>query len=443
LTEPDRIPEAHLGPLFEASSDSFIVTDAQGMIRHANVACSHLLGYGREELLGQPIEFLVPARFADHVRRREEYAQAPHARAMGSKLDLTANHKDGHEIQVDIALTPLELDGERFFVASIRDMRKRASASETLHVQATALRSAANGVVITDRKGFITWVNAAASRITGYAEEELLGSHTRMLKSGEHGDAFYGELWSTVMGGETWSGTIVNRRKDGSTYHEEQTIAPVVDDTGEITHFIGIKQDVSKRLAAESALMRAREELAARVKQIEALNVRLQQQALRDPLTGLFNRRYFREAVPREFAAAQRRQDPISIAVLDVDRFKLVNDVHGHAMGDEVLLALAEVLTDGVRSSDLICRFGGDEFVIVFPGTTAEVGEARAEALCQAFRSLRFTGAHGDALQATISIGVATTGEGDAPIDVLMAQADAALYSAKRGGRDRVVVNRE
>jgi diguanylate cyclase (GGDEF)-like protein/PAS domain S-box-containing protein len=332
LTERDRIPEALLGPLFEASSDSFIVTDAQGMIRHTNIACSHLLGYGREELLGQPIEFLVPARFADHAR---------------------------------------------------------------------------------------------------------------MLWSGEHGDAFYGELWSTVMGGETWSGTIVNRRKEGSTYHEEQTIAPVVDDTGEITHFIGIKQDVSKRLAAESALMRAREELAARVKQIEALNVRLQQQALRDPLTGLFNRRYFREAVPREFAAAQRRHDPISIAVLDVDRFKLVNDVHGHAMGDEVLLALAQVLSDGVRSSDLICRFGGDEFVIVFPGTTAEVGEARAEALCQAFRSLRFADAHGDALQATISIGVATTGEGDAPIDVLMAQADAALYSAKRGGRDRVVVNRE
>lgn len=443
MTETKSIPSALLGPMFETSSDGFIVTDADGSIRHANAACTDLLGYSAEELIGQPIEFLIPARFGDHRTQREEYAKKPRSRGMGSDLELTARHKAGHEVGVDIALTPLTLEAERFVVASIRDMSKRADAVETLHVQATALRSAANGVVITDRDGFITWVNPAACRITGYGREELVGEHTRVLKSGEHEPDFYGELWETVSHGSTWSGTIVNRRKDGSLYSEEQTIAPVVNDEGTISHYIAIKQDVSARLAAESALARTREELAARVEEIEALNAQLKEQAIRDPLTGLYNRRYYNETVEREFAAAMRRRDPVSIAVVDVDHFKRVNDAHGHATGDEVLVALAEVLRQGVRTSDLVCRFGGEEFVIVLPGASVEVGEARAEALCQAFRSLRFKGGDGALFQSSISVGVASTEHPDELIDSVMARADAALYSAKDEGRDRVVINRE
>ena len=114
----------------------------------------------------------------------------------------------------------------------LRDLRGRADGTDALRVQATALQSAANGIVITDRSGIIAWVNPAACAITGYAADELVGQHTRLLKSGEHGPGFYSGIWRTVLRGETWSGTIINRRKDGSFYHEEQTIAPVVDAAG-------------------------------------------------------------------------------------------------------------------------------------------------------------------------------------------------------------------
>ncbi len=145
----------------------------------------------------------------------------------------------GAEIPVDISLSPIEVGGHRLAAAALRDLRGRAENPDALRIQATALHSAANGIVITDATGRIVWVNPAACAITGYAADELVGAHTRILKSGEHGPGFYTDLWRSVTGGETWSGTIVNRRKDGTLYHEEQTIAPVLDAGGQVTHFVG------------------------------------------------------------------------------------------------------------------------------------------------------------------------------------------------------------
>ena len=197
---------------------------------------------------------------------------------------LCAKHVDGREIPVDISLTPIKLGDRRLAAAAIRDMRGRATEPDALRIQATALRSAANGIVITDRGGTIVWVNPAACAITGYAADELVGSHTRLLKSGAHGAAFYADLWQRVSRGETWSGTIVNRRKDGAIYYEEQTIAPVQSASGEVTHFVAIKSDVSDRRRVEEALSAAHQELATRVAEIESLNDKLREQAIRDPL---------------------------------------------------------------------------------------------------------------------------------------------------------------
>jgi PAS domain S-box-containing protein len=128
-----------------------------------------------------------------------------------------------------------------------------------LQLQGTALESAANAILITDRAGRITWVNPAFTRLTGYAAAEVLGLHPRLLKSGRHDRAFYQEMWETILSGRVWRGEMVNRRKDGSLYTEEQTITPVREAGGEISHFIGIKQDITQRKRAEEAL-RASEE---------------------------------------------------------------------------------------------------------------------------------------------------------------------------------------
>lgn len=125
------------------------------------------------------------------------------------------------------------------------------------HLQSTALRAAANGIVITDPQGLILWVNDAFCRMTGYSSEEVLSRTPAFLTSGRHDDAFYRNMWETIRAGNVWQGEIVNRRKDGRIYTEEMTITPVRDPTGKLTHFIAIKQDISERNNLRRQLLHA------------------------------------------------------------------------------------------------------------------------------------------------------------------------------------------
>ncbi|PYS49075.1 MAG: hypothetical protein DMF68_11210 [Acidobacteria bacterium] len=135
--------------------------------------------------------------------------------------------------------------------------RARQQAEKQVRLQATALQAAANAIIITDNQGTISWVNPAFTSLTGYTREEVLGQSTRILKSGQHDAAFYRTLWETILSGRVWHGEIINQRKDGSLYFEEQTITPVLNETGEIINFIAIKQDVTEHKRADAELRRS------------------------------------------------------------------------------------------------------------------------------------------------------------------------------------------
>ncbi len=143
------------------------------------------------------------------------------------------------------------------------EIAERKSVEEQLHMKAAALEAAANSIVITDVTGTIVWVNSAFTRLTGYAAEEARGQNPRILSSGKHDAAFYGNLWKTVASGQIWHGEVTNRRKDGSLYEEEMTITPVRSESGEITHFVAIKQDITSRKAIGQALLQAQEKYRA------------------------------------------------------------------------------------------------------------------------------------------------------------------------------------
>lgn len=132
--------------------------------------------------------------------------------------------------------------------------RERRETAIVLRLRTEALAAAANGVLITDANGSIIWVNAAVTALTGYSEAELLGQNLRILKSGVQDEAFYRNLWTTILEGQVWRGEIINRRKDGSRYTEEMTITPVLDGTGNNSNFIAIKQDVTERNKVQEAL---------------------------------------------------------------------------------------------------------------------------------------------------------------------------------------------
>ncbi len=213
----------------------------------------------------------------------------------------------------------------------------------------------------------------------------------------------------------------------------------MVDEAGVATHFIAIKRDVSAEKRTRDALARAHEELAARLAEIESLNRRLRDQAIRDPLTGLHNRRYLEDALDHAGARTARSGEALSVVALDLDQFKAVNDTHGHATGDRVLRRTAEVLRAHVRASDIVGRVGGEEFIVALPGAPLAMALVRAEQWRSAVAGGSVESDEGVEVRCTVSIGVAEHRRSHETIAEALRRADAALYQAKRSGRDRVV----
>jgi diguanylate cyclase (GGDEF)-like protein/PAS domain S-box-containing protein len=165
----------------------------------------------------------------------------------------------------------------------------------------------------------------------------------------------------------------------------------------------------------------------------------LHEQSIRDSLTGLFNRRYMEETLKREVSRVDRRNHPLGIVMLDVDRFKQFNDTHGHGAGDALLCQLGQLLQKHIRAEDIACRYGGEEFILIMPHTSLIVARQRAEELRKEIRHLRIPEAGPSHAEITASIGVAMYPEHSRAIEKVLQAADAALYRAKREGRDRVV----
>ncbi len=433
--------EARWRILLQSSPDAILICDRAGRILSVNDQAERLFGWSREELLGQPIEALVPeSRRAAHARHREGYGRQPVSRGMAGTAVLAGRHRDGHDIPLEIGLSALETSEGLWVMAIAHDLSGRQEQLERIRLLGTALEAAATAVAISDPQGVCLWVNPAFTTLTGYEADEIVGRPLSVLKSGVHDAAFYGELWATILAGQAWHGQIVNRHRLGHTYTEEQTIAPVRDDAGRITHFVAIKQDVTGRLRLQADLLAANRKLTQQLEQIEALRERLLEQAIRDPLTGLYNRRFLTETLERELARARRTRLQLAVVLLDVDHFKQVNDTSGHRAGDQLLRALAGLLLEQTRREDLVCRYGGEEFVVLMPGAAPESALARAEGWRAAVEALRLS-YEGRAVRVTISAGVASCPQDGEDEDALLRAADEALYRAKAGGRNRVVAS--
>jgi len=202
---------------------------------------------------------------------------------------------------------------------------------------------------------------------------------------------------------------------------------------------LGISRDISERRVAEDRLRIANEDLRRQLEEIEHLQVALQEQAIRDSLTGCFNRRYLDETLERELWRARREGYPLALVILDLDHFKQINDTYGHQAGDEALRELARSLQADIRHEDVLCRYGGEEFVILMPRMPLAVAAERAERWRTTIAEIRvrfgnFT------LAFTTSLGVAAYPEHGKMPDELTQAADLALYIAKHEGRNRVVV---
>ncbi|KAB2958548.1 MAG: PAS domain S-box protein [Candidatus Methylomirabilis oxygeniifera] len=244
-----------LKAVVDASAAGITILDREGNVRLWSPAAERMFGWRQEEVLARPLP-TVP------FDGREEYL-ALCERAMAGELivglEVVRQKKDGSLIDVSLSTAPLrdEKGGITGVVGIMVDITERKRTEGQIRLQAAALEAAANGIVITDRNGTIRWVNPAFTRLTGYPVEEAVGQTPRLLRSGRHDQAFYRNLWETVLSGRVWQGETVNRRKDGSLYTEDQTIAPVLDEQGAVIHFIAVKQDITEHRHLEDQLHQA------------------------------------------------------------------------------------------------------------------------------------------------------------------------------------------
>lgn len=284
-----------------------------------------------------------------------------------------------------------------------------------------AIDAAYDSIMITDAEldapgPRIRHVNPAFCRMTGYALDEVVGWSPRFLHGPETDRAVLDRLRRDLETGREFQGRTRNYRKDGTPFEIEWTISQVRDNYGETTQYVAVQRDVTER---------------------QRLMHLLQQQAIVDPLTESFNRRHGEYVLDTEIARKHRYGQAVSVIMLDIDHFKAINDRYGHAGGDVVLQEIADILRLRLRATDVVCRWGGEEFLAILPNAGIEGACAVGDHLRAHLAEKRYS----DGLTVTVSLGVAEGDVGDGR-DTLIARADQSLYDAKRSGRNTVTCSR-
>jgi PAS domain S-box-containing protein/putative nucleotidyltransferase with HDIG domain len=256
--------EANFLRILSEFGDGIAVSDRQGEVIEWDQGIQDITGIPAGQALQKSIWELLspPGRSPDGFNARREKIQEQVLESIRSGKSIHSSdplvfdmHSHGHQQRhVEAVFLPLEAGRGARVVCLLRDLTEGKEAARKLSLQNDILEAAANGIAITTRQGEIVWVNPAFTRLTGYTPDEVLGKTFQLMKSGKQSPGQYQNLWETVLAGQIWQGELVNRRKDGSLYTEEQTITPVRDERGDITHFIAIMQDVTQRKQAEEAL---------------------------------------------------------------------------------------------------------------------------------------------------------------------------------------------
>ena len=326
----------------------------------------------------------------------------------------------------DRPLSPLPVEGSREIrrlLNSFNMFQHRISAqkqslrdnAEQLRLAASVFDGTSEAIAITDAEGKIIRVNKPFCRLTAYEEEELLGKNPSLLKSGRHDTAFYAEMWRSLQTTGNWSGEIWNRRKTGEIYPERLTISTVTDGRGQVIQRVAIAADITAQKEAEGIIWR---------------------QANHNLLTDLPNRQRFRELLRRDLALATATDRTVAVLLVDLDRFKEVNDTLGHTTGDRLLVEAASRIQSCLADGDTIGHLGADEFIISLPDLKDAVRlEATIAAIRRAIAKPFHTGS--DTVHLTASIGITLFPTDGEEIDELFRNVDQATREAKEEGRDR------
>ncbi len=323
---------------------------------------------------------------------------------------------DAHEV-----LDPLE-DADEGRAPARRDEPRATSPSDATRLPerppvstellARALESVSEGSLITDRDGTTIYANAAFTAITGYGADDIVGSDCRLLQGPDSSPETVRRIGAALRAKEVFQGEILNYRQDGTPFWNLLTITPIIDDGGEVTHFVSVQRDVTELVEQRR---------------------RLSFEASHDALTGLLNRAGLRRRLTETLLVAQERETATAVVLLDLDRFKPVNDRHGHVIGDGVLIEVAARMTGVLRRDDMVARLGGDEFVLVLDDLDPSDALARVAGVLDRLHAeiARPIVVSGGEVRIDASAGIAVFPADGRDARALFHASDQALYRAK------------
>ena len=458
--------------VFESFPDAILLLDRERKIARANARAESLFGYDRGELRDRQIDFLIPERCREPLLKQIDEQAAETRDIAAPSLELFARRKDTGEFAVEITLDAIAVESERIVMAVVREVTQLKQAAENARRTNAELSALVTELRRRDREmqSLISMDDLLQSctsqedayKVIGLAAGELFDGQTGclavLLPSGRYleivarwGNAPLAEpvfslddCWALRRGqlhevADFQTGLLCRHWIGRAETHYLCIPLTVQGDTLGVFCFTGAPADTSAHQISQLQLAVTVSESIKLALSNLRLREKLRAEAIHDPLTGLFNRRYLEETLVRELHRARRRNSPLCVAMLDLDDFKRFNDTYGHDAGDALLREAGRLMREKLRKSDISCRYGGEEFVIVLPDSSMVDAEQRIEQIRALVKEVQIQ--HGNELLAavTLSAGLAQADEHNFDANELLRAADKALYAAKNSGRDRVI----
>jgi diguanylate cyclase (GGDEF)-like protein/PAS domain S-box-containing protein len=405
-------------------------TDAQmKTVTHTSANTATIFGHQSESYIGDITSFENNIVLEDRLAIRKVFDALP-SDPNPYEVEFRYQREDGRQVWVREVGKPMfdntgKLAG---FCGTQQDITAEKDKEFTLNQATEAALEANNALVfqqraldehaivsITDLAGNITYANDRFCASSGYDREELLGYNHKVIKSDEHSDAVFADMWKTISSGHTWHGEMKNTNKIGMDYWVMTTIVPTLNDEGKPFQYVAIRTEITERKQVEEKLKRI---------------------AHYDLLTDLPNRVLLADRLSHAMVQCQRRMRSLAVAFLDLDGFKRINDTHGHHVGDELLIVVSQRMKKALRKGDTLARIGGDEFVVVMVDLeNIEDSKPVLERLLKATADP--VTLDNTVMQLSASIGVTFFPQDDVDADQLMRHADHAMYIAKHAGKNR------
>ncbi|MGQ0708667.1 MAG: PAS domain S-box protein [Rhodoferax sp.] len=422
LLEQVQTSQSLLRRIIHALPDLVWLKDPQGVYLACNRRFEAFFGQTEDKIIHKTDYDYVDKELADFFRENDRLAVLQGSARRNEEWVTFAS--DGHQELLETTKTPIfGDDGALIGVLGVgHDITARRRAEDALRLSASVFSHAREAIVITDARGVVIDVNAAFTRITGFERAQMLEQPIAMLHSGNQGQEQYGRMSQALLSQGHWEGEVWMRRHSGEVFAVLESASAVHGPDGGIEHFVAMFSDITSQKKSQR---------------------RLERIAHYDALTDLPNRVLFSDRLQQAMASAVRHQRPMALVFVDLDGFKAVNDRHGHAAGDLLLVRLAARMRRCVREGDTVARLGGDEFVAVLVDlATVQAAQPLLERLLHSL-SQPVQWSDGVSLQVSASMGVvlylhqaatATSAQ------ELMLLADAAMYRAKMAGKNRFVV---